>query len=512
MISRMPHLTALVIASAACSAPTAQAGLVDVSGVSGVFDKVLTIQPIRVCSALATCGDTSALFKTFATQTYAQYGIALAFLPTTTIYDDIRAFGTGASDYKVAGLGQSSNVKTINAWVQPRIFLDDGRQPWGNAYVDGNIIAINSKLVLATGPNGRQDSFAHEIGHALGLDHATDGDLYNLLRIGADRKSPTMVLDDTQKATIRTSQFVSEAPKLTLTHEITNGGATVQFSLLVESLPEGVGLRRFSLDLPDLNMVDPKPEYAEHGLRPWEYLLDLRTSLGDIAPSEDADSRGSNGVWHEGALLDGPHLRSPNCSDVSFVEAVFTVCYGENSQVYFPSGYGFSPPEPDYLTTDGLPEIVFDFGAPGASQLMVGDRLNFSINMLEHHLSEETLGTSPFIRALTGTLVDFEYDFGLSGRVLLDADGSTDSRQLVALFDSVDDPAAFGQQFAPGEVMDIPADAELETGEEPVAGQRVPTPPIMPLVGLGLALVAFQRRTSARQAGFEVRCDVTAQN
>ncbi len=125
---------------------------------------------------------------------------------------------------------------------------------------------------------------------------------------GDDRNSPTSVLTQEQIDRIRSSQFLSETPKIALTQTASADGASTLFNLKFESLPDDIDLRRLTIDLPDLNLVDPHPGLTG---RPYEYLLDLRLALNGEPLSE---FRGDAVVSLDGFVADDIDLHTYGCA------------------------------------------------------------------------------------------------------------------------------------------------------------------------------------------------------
>ena len=148
------------------------------------IDEALTIQPIEVCdpsSGACATADFPTL-QAVLNAVWAQAGIAPVLLaPEQAV--PVNAGGMGATQVglttgvdntipvdgfrlltRTQGNGQSPNPNTINLFI-----VDTLNQPGllvrGVSFINGDGITIGSDAVL--------DTAAHELGHVLGLDHAT---------------------------------------------------------------------------------------------------------------------------------------------------------------------------------------------------------------------------------------------------------------------------------------------------------------------------------------------------
>ena len=226
--------------------------------------------------------------------------------------------------------GRSSNQKTLNTFFVNDIYDAPGADglsaiTFGRANVNGNGLAIDAVSVLQ---RDRKDTFAHEVGHNLGLNHTTFGAGLpdNLITAGTTRNIPTMALVQQQIDKIRASQFVVEAPKLTLTHHVGTQAEGYRNSLSVnfDLLPEGVSLHRMSIDLPD--PVLPSLTALGAGGRPHEYTATLSF---DSASRPDAGHGVGIPGGEEGA---NRLLRGIECG--SSASGVIQTCYGENMPLH----------------------------------------------------------------------------------------------------------------------------------------------------------------------------------
>jgi len=81
------RLVPLLVAAALGPVGAVRAQVTDVSGISAVYDKVLSIQPIQVCNSSGSSCPGMPIFAGALIRTLAQAGIAAAVLPTSRVFD-----------------------------------------------------------------------------------------------------------------------------------------------------------------------------------------------------------------------------------------------------------------------------------------------------------------------------------------------------------------------------------------------------------------------------------------
>lgn len=430
------RLVPLLVAAALGPAGTVRAQVTDVSGISELYDKVLTLQPYRICDTGGLQCPVVKLFEDHLLRTLAQAGIATAVLPTRTLYNSLLDGERNLDVYNGTLGARSSNWNTLNAWFVPSLDArDPARTLYGLGYLGGNGLAINAGAVNAT---NRQDTLVHEIGHNLGLSHTNfgAGTADNLMTRGSSRTVPADGLTADQIATMRASLFVQAAPQVTLdfVYDPSNM-TTVTVNFL--SAPDEVHLRSLRIDLPDYDEAPP---------------AQLPASFSAVA--------GITG----GTAIDA------------------TIAYTENMQTVYASRSGSGQVE--FSSTNGGPELVIDFGPLG---MEVGQTLSFELGVHGNLRGEYAYIIG---RDLYGADVEFEYDFGLSGVVpMLDGTRTTDSRAMASILPSIAEPTAFGRQLLPGEFGPTgPVDIDPVLNAVPEPGSA-----LMALAG-GLLLAARLRR------------------
>lgn len=438
---RPAHPTAhagLLLAGLLMAAPgSALAQLTDVSGISAIYDKVLSIQPIQVCDTTGTLCPSLPIYPDTLLRTLARAGIATVLLPTNTVYATGLHDARSINPFISARRGISSNWGTLNAWFVPNLVADPGEVLYGLGMVGGNGLAINSNAVSQA---RRASTFAHEVGHNLGLDHDNlgAGGADNLMTDGTHRNPSAAQLTSDQVARMRSSPFLEAAPQVNVDFDLLPGELTT-VTITFVSAPVGVRLRNLSLDLPDFQ-----------GGSPGQTPASFYATTGLVS----------------GTAMDA------------------TIRYTENMQTYYTrDGEG-----DQWTSTYGAPELTIDFGVDG---LQEGGTLTFQMGVQGNLRNEYTYNIE---RDLFGADAEFVYDFGLSATVaMMDADSTTDSRALRALGPSVANPAAFGRQLLPGEYGPLgPVDLD------PVAA-AVPEPTTTTLALLGgLGLAGWCRRRDAQ--------------
>lgn len=217
----------------------------------------LYIQPIQVCEDDGSgCAGVN-LFADITAKILEQASLKVSFLSTNRLntsrflsindsrdrssidYEFYELTRTGPAGAFGRHPNSTQNSGPINVWFVDTIEANNGLTQFGLAWVDANGVIV-SKAALEFGQGGRTDTLAHEIGHNLGLRHATlgAGEANNLLTDGDRRNIPGSVddigtsgaglsqLTDAQIAAVKRSSFVTRGtPGLIPTTEISEADA-----------------------------------------------------------------------------------------------------------------------------------------------------------------------------------------------------------------------------------------------------------------------------------------------
>lgn len=197
--------------------------LVVVSAAANAQTLVVKINTIQVADTGGGNLSPDLSYRDYATKIFAQANIILEYSPTVfvnnTTLNNWNINNSGL--FSQAGNGRSSDPLVVNAW-----FVDNVT----GSSVYGFAAALNSPLMVMDTTNisgfsalGRVDTFSHELGHVLGLEHTNVAN--HLMASGGVRDIPQSLSDvapdganldlltTSQINTIRNSQFAQPVPE-----------------------------------------------------------------------------------------------------------------------------------------------------------------------------------------------------------------------------------------------------------------------------------------------------------
>lgn len=137
------------------------------------IDRYFKVQIVRICNDSGTVCAATPYFPAETTKIYAQAGIEPIFLPILDYRNSAVLNGSnGIPAISMAAFGCTSpcapQIATLFAFFANTL---DG-SVYGNAWLGANGSAFDATLISGfNGGIGRRDTFAHELGHNLGLEH-----------------------------------------------------------------------------------------------------------------------------------------------------------------------------------------------------------------------------------------------------------------------------------------------------------------------------------------------------
>ena len=188
--------------------------------IAAPIDRYFRVQIVRICDNTGTVCAATPYFAAETTKIYAQAGIAPIFLPILNYNNSAVLNGTtGIDAISMAAFGCPSPCTPLSTTLFAFFANTLNGASYGNAWLNDNGSAFDASLIASfNGGIGRRDTFAHELGHNLGLDHYDVAT--NVMASGGVRAIPSSVADITpdganldqftpaQIATIRGSRFL----------------------------------------------------------------------------------------------------------------------------------------------------------------------------------------------------------------------------------------------------------------------------------------------------------------
>lgn len=141
------------------------------AAISGAYSKQVTIQPILVADTNGTNLSPQLSYDAYLTKIYAQADIGVTILAANFLNDSTYNhwnYNNSNAMVNSAGHGQNANNLIINAW-----FVDEvlNASVYGFGYLDAPFMVMDTTNIAGFSALGRVDTFAHELGHVLNLDH-----------------------------------------------------------------------------------------------------------------------------------------------------------------------------------------------------------------------------------------------------------------------------------------------------------------------------------------------------
>ena len=396
------------------------------------IDRWFTVQPIQIRDDFGMNPAPMPIFQAETEKIYAQAGVAPIWLPTVQVDDSSMLSVSSVLDLNVPGNGQHVDPLTINMWFVEDMPTTPGYVLYGEAYVNGNGVAINGTDVQNYNSGvGRLDTVAHEIGHNLNLRHSNfgAGGSENLVTAGSVREVPDDIshitpdgdnlsqLTAAQITELRSSPFVNTVAEVLVDTNGSTPYSTDDFFLLnFASGPGGMSLSSLTMDLSPVN-----------------------------------------------AFLD-PTSTAPGAVGTPFA-------------INTPSLVGISPADISVSgDTDGSQLMTLDF-TPGS--FTEGDSFRFGIDV-DLFTNIDGYGATP--EELMGTLFTFEFDSGLLSEAEIEEDLIASSIEPIRNLSFVDYNI----------VRQIESPFQWELHPDPV--RAVPEPASILLFGIGALLALKPRR------------------
>jgi len=159
------------------------------------IDRYFKVQIVRICNNSGTVCAATPYFPAETTKIYAQAGIEPIFLPILNYFNSAVLNGSnGIPAISMAVFGCPSPCTPLASTLFAFFANTLDGSAYGNAWIGANGSAFDATLISGfNGGIGRRDTFAHELGHNLGLDHYNFSN--NLMADGSVRAVPSGLAD-----------------------------------------------------------------------------------------------------------------------------------------------------------------------------------------------------------------------------------------------------------------------------------------------------------------------------
>ena len=144
------------------------------SALSSAFSFQVTVQPILVAQTNGTNLSPDLSYQTYVQKIYAQADVEVVFLSANILYNTTYnqfIFNNAFSLVTDPGHGQNADPLVINAWFVDNI---NNASVYGFGYLNQPYMVMDTTQIAGFSALGRVDTFSHELGHVLNLEHYDD--------------------------------------------------------------------------------------------------------------------------------------------------------------------------------------------------------------------------------------------------------------------------------------------------------------------------------------------------